>query len=189
MDILQTILGAQDGGAVRQLGSQFGLGEEQTTSALSALVPVLAAGFQRNLSDEGGIGNLISALSSGSHQQYIEDPSRLSHPSTLDDGNGILGHVLGSKDASREVAARAAAQTGISPDVMKQMLPLAASLMMGAFAQRTARTGASQMAAVGTSGGSITDMLTPLLDSNRDGSMMDDVAGMIGRFFNRTDGH
>ena len=59
MDILQTILAAQNGGAVKQLGSQFGLGEEQTTSALSALVPVLAAGFQRNLSNEGGIGNLI----------------------------------------------------------------------------------------------------------------------------------
>jgi len=188
MDILQTILGAQDGGAVRQLGSQFGLGEDQTTSALSALVPVLAAGFQRNMSNEGGIGNLISALASGSHQQYLDDPSRLAHQSTFDDGNGILGHVLGSKDASREVAARAAAQTGISPDVLKQMLPLAASLMMGAFAQRTAGAGASQMAAVGTSGsgGGLADMLTPLLDGNRDGSMMDDVAGMIGRFFNRT---
>jgi hypothetical protein len=188
MDILQTILGAQNGGAVSQLGSQFGLGEEQTTSALSALVPVLAAGFQRNLSNEGGIGNLISALASGNHQQYIDDPSRLAHPSTIDDGNAILGHVLGSKDASREVAARAAAQTGISPDVLKQMLPIAASLMMGAFAQRTAGAGASsQLATVGTSGsGGITDMLTPLLDGNRDGSMMDDVAGMIGRFFNRT---
>src|SRR5262245_51870952 len=188
MDILQTILGAQNGGAVKQLGSQFGLGEEQTTSALSALVPVLAAGFQRNLSSEGGIGNRISALSSGTHQQYVDDPSSLAHQSTLDAGTGILGHVLGSKDASREVASRAAAQTGISADVMKQMLPLAASLMMGAFAQRTAGAGSpSQLAAVGTSGGGgITDMLTPLLDGNRDGSMIDDVAGMIGRFFNRT---
>ena len=39
MNILDTIINAQDGGAVQQLGSQFGLGAEQTTSALSALLP------------------------------------------------------------------------------------------------------------------------------------------------------
>jgi len=26
-------------------------------------------------------------------------------------------------------------------------------------------------------------MLTPLMDANRDGSMLDDVTGMLGRFF------
>jgi hypothetical protein len=49
MNILEAILNSQDGAAVRQLSSQFGLGEAQTTSALSALVPALASGFQRNL--------------------------------------------------------------------------------------------------------------------------------------------
>jgi hypothetical protein len=186
MDILQTILGAQDGNTVRQLGSQVGLGDEQTTSALSALVPALAAGFQRNLASEGGIGDLVSALASGTHQQYIDDPARLAHPATLDEGNSILGHVLGSKDASRDVAAQAAAQTGINADVMKRLLPLAATLMMGAFAQRTA---GSSMAGIGSSGGGITDLLGPLLEGNSSGastSMLNDVAGMIGRFINRT---
>jgi hypothetical protein len=28
-------------------------------------------------------------------------------------------------------------------------------------------------------------MLTPVLDSNRDGSMVDDVVGMLGRFLSR----
>ena len=35
---------------------------------------------------------------------------------------------------------------------------------------------------LGGSGGGIVDMLTPLLDSNRDGSVVDDVVGMIGKF-------
>ena len=47
MNVLDAIMNAQQGGAVKQLGSQFGLGEEQTASALSALVPALAAGFQQ----------------------------------------------------------------------------------------------------------------------------------------------
>jgi hypothetical protein len=39
MNILDAIVHAQDGAAVRQLGSQTGLGQDQTTAALSALVP------------------------------------------------------------------------------------------------------------------------------------------------------
>ena len=89
---------------------------------------------------------------------------------------------------SRQVASRAAAQTGISPDLLKQMLPLAATLVMGAFSQKSGPAsggGIGSMAGMpgfSGSGGGIMDMLTPLLDSNRDGSIIDDVASMIGRF-------
>ena len=192
MNILDAIINAKGGAAVDQLGSQFGLGQDQTTAALSALVPALAAGFQKNLQSPDGVGNLMSALSKGNHQRYIDSPQSLGDHTAVQEGNGILGHVLGSKDVSRQVASRAAAQTGISPDLLKQMLPLAATLVMGAFAQKSgpASGGAGRMAGMpglsgsglSGSGGGIMDMLTPLLDQNRDGSIIDDVASMIGRF-------
>ncbi len=184
MDILDAILNAQGGGAVEQLGSQLGLGKEEATSALSALVPALASGFQRNLQGQDGLASLLSALSAGSHQRYIDDPASLNDQAAVAEGNGILGHVFGSKDVSREVASRAAAQTGLSGDVMKKMLPLAANLMMGAFAQKTSGT-SSMMAGLTGSGGGIAGMLTPLFDRDKDGSILDDVAGMIGRFLGR----
>ena len=180
MDILNEIMGAEGGAAVQQLGSQFGLGQQQTASALSALVPALAAGLQRNVQNEGGLGSLVAALSTGTHQQYINNPQSLSDPAAVNDGNGILGHVLGSKDASREVAARAAAQTGISEDVMKRMLPLAATMLMGALARRSGNA-----TTAGLRGGGLASMLGPLLDGNRDGSIAGDVAGIVGRFFNK----
>jgi len=46
---------------------------------------------------------------------------------TVQDGNGILGHIFGSKDVSREVAARASAQSGVGADVLKKLLPIGAS--------------------------------------------------------------
>jgi hypothetical protein len=181
MNILDAIVNAQGGAAVRQLGSQVGLAPDQTTAALSALVPALAAGVQRNLQSQGGLESLMSALSSGNHGQYIDNPTSLGSHSAVADGNGILGHLLGSKDVSREVASRAAAQTGVSADVLKRMLPLAATLMMGAFSKQSGNA-PSVAAGVGRSGGGIAAMLTPLLDKNRDGSIVDDVTSMIGRF-------
>jgi hypothetical protein len=175
MDILNDIINANGGAAVQQIGSQFGLGEQQTASALSALVPALAAGLQKNAATEGGLGGLIGALTGGGHQRYIENPQSLGDPTAVQAGNSILGHILGSKDVSRDVASRAAAQTGISADVMKQMLPLVATMVMGALARRS---GGSPTA---LSGGGLAGMLGSMLDSNRDGSIMDDVAGGLGK--------
>ena len=181
MNILDAIVNASDGAAARQAGAQVGLDPNQTNAALAALVPALAAGFQRNMQSQGGLESLLSALSSGNHGQYVDDPGSLTDRAAVADGNGILGHLLGSKDVSREVASRAAAQTGISPEVLKQLLPLAATLMMGAFAKQS--RGASPLTAgLGGAGGGLASMLTPLLDQNRDGSIMDDVGSMIGRF-------
>jgi hypothetical protein len=180
MNILDAIVSAQNGATVRQAGSQVGLGEEQTAAALSALVPALAQGFQRNLQG-GGLGSLGSALGSGNLQRYLEDPSALEDPAAVAEGNGILQQVLGSKDVSRQVASGAAAQTGISADVLKRLLPLAATMMMSALARRS---GQAQPGAA-TAGGGLTDMLTPFLDRNKDGSIMDDVTGMMGQFLNR----
>jgi hypothetical protein len=184
MNILDAILDAQGGGAVRQMSQQFGLSDNQTMSALSALVPALAAGVQRNTQQAGGLESLVAALSGGQHQQYMNDLPSLGNAATMADGNGILGHIFGSKDVSRQVATRAAQQTGIDAGILKQMLPLAAALMMGAMARQGAGAGAGAGLGSGLGGdpgSGLMGMLTPLLDSNRDGSMIDDVIGMLGK--------
>ena len=180
MNILETMLAAQGGGATQQLGRQFGLNDSQVSSALAALVPALAAGFQRNMSDPQGLDGLLSALGGGQHQRYVDDTNALGRAETVADGNGILGHVFGNKEVSKQVASRAAAQTGIGADILKGMLPVVAAMMMGSMSHQVSRP--SAQAGVGSSGDALLGMLTPMLDANRDGSMVDDVIGIIGRF-------
>ena len=127
----------------------------------------------------GGLEGLMTALAGGTHQRYIDDPSTLTDAATVQDGNGILGHILGSKDVSRQVAAQASAQTGIDANVLKRMLPLVATLAMGALSKQTAGGARADTAAAAPG---LLGMLTPLLDSNRDGSVADDVMGMVGKF-------
>jgi hypothetical protein len=178
MDLLQTVLNARDGTAVAELGSAFGLDQGQTAAAVGQLLPALAAGLSRNTAQPGGLEGLMAALSGGTHERYLEDPSALTGMGAMQDGNDILGHILGSKDVSRQVAARASAQTGIGADVLQKMLPLVATLAMGALAKQTAgaRAGATPVDP------GVLGMLTPLLDSNKDGSVADDVMGMLGKF-------
>jgi hypothetical protein len=182
MDLLNLLLNHGGGQAVRQLGSNFGLDENQTLSALSNLLPALGQGLARNASNQGGLDNLLGALTGGQHQRYLEDPSILSQQDSIDDGNGILGHILGSKDVSRQLAQQTSERTGIGADILKKMLPMAATLAMGALSRQTAK---NQQ----TSGNSATDGLSGILgqflDSNRDGSIMDDVLGIASRLFRK----
>jgi len=189
MNILDTLLGDQGSGATQQLGQQFGLDDTQMSSALSALVPAIAAGFQNNASNPQGLDGLMAALGTGQHQQYL-DPSALARPETAADGNGILGHIFGSKDVSRGVASQAAAQTGLDPALLKRLLPVVAAMVMARMSQHV-----SAAPAAGTSGpqgqNPLGGLLGSLLEgggaggSGGGGSLLGDVAGLLGRLSGR----
>jgi hypothetical protein len=184
MNILEAILSAQGGAAAREAGRSVGLSQDATASALSALVPALATGLQRNASQPGGLESLLGALGSGGHLRYVDDPSSLGQSDVVTDGNAILGHILGSKDASRAVANRASAQTGLGEDVLKKLLPVAATLVMGSLAkQQSSPLSAAGLGGSPGGGSGILGMLAPLVDQNRDGSVMDDILGQAGKLF------
>src|SRR6476661_9059624 len=116
MDMLGALLGANSGNAARQLGQRFGLDESQATSALSALLPAVASGVKTNAA-AGGLDGLLASAAAGGATRYAEDPGALAAPEAVDDGNGILGQIFGSKEVSRQVAQRASVQSGVSPDL------------------------------------------------------------------------
>jgi|WetSurMetagenome_2_1015567.scaffolds.fasta_scaffold548164_1 hypothetical protein len=176
--ILDMLMNAAGGGATEQIGQKFGLSPDQTNGALAQLVPAVMAGMQKNTQQEGGMGALLGALTGGNHSQYLDNPELLGQDSTVDDGNSILGHVFGSKDVSRAVANQASAQTGIGADILKQMLPIVATMVMGGLAKQNA--GSTQGMGAGASAGG--GLLGSLLDQNKDGSVADDVIGMLGKF-------
>ncbi len=188
MNMLDTLLGSQADGIVRQMGQQFGLDESQVTSAIGALLPALAAGVNHNASNPSGLDALLGALGSGQHQRYVDDLQSLGSAETIDDGNGILGHILGSKDVSRQVARQASLQSGVGADILKKMLPILAALLMGALAKGKLGGSATQpgsgLGQGSQGGGSILDMLGPLLGSGGGGggnTMVTDVIGMLGK--------
>ncbi|MEE4186431.1 MAG: DUF937 domain-containing protein, partial [Gammaproteobacteria bacterium] len=101
------------------------------------LLPALTQGLQNNLQQGGGLDALAGALQSGNHQRYLDDPASLATPAAQADGNGILGHLLGSKDVSRQLAAQVSGKTGVDAAAIKQMLPMVAALAMGALSKQT----------------------------------------------------
>lgn len=172
-NILDMLLSNNDGSTVKELAKQFDLPEAQARTAVEELIPALSRGMQKNTADNPGMEDLLEALRTGEHKRYMDEPSLLGKKETTQDGNDILGHVFGTKDVSREVANRASKKSGVSSAVLKKMLPVLATLAMGALSKGVfgGNKPATRVAPTSNSGG----ILTSLLDSDRDGSIWDDV--------------
>lgn len=174
--IMEMLMNAAGGGAVQQVGQRFGLSDDQAGSAVGHLVPALMAGLQRNASQEGGMAALLGALNNGNHAQYLDRPELLGQEATTQDGNSILGHIFGNKDGSRAVAGRVAEETGIGVDILKKMLPMVATMVMGSLSKQNATAPAHGSEAGGGS------LLSSLFDQSGGGTMADGAVGLLGRF-------
>jgi hypothetical protein len=67
---------------------------------------------------------------------------------------------------------------------MKRMLPLVATLVMGAMSRQAQPGGGSSLTGVNAAG--LLDLPGRTLDSKNDGSALDDITGMIGQVFGRS---
>jgi hypothetical protein len=86
--------------------------------------PAILGGFKKQAQAQPsgleGLGGLLGHLGGGGLLNEVLSPE----PTNLNHGNDVLGQIFGSKDVSRTVAQNAASQTGLSPDVLKKMLPM-----------------------------------------------------------------
>jgi len=170
LDLLDSVGGQQSLGS---LANNLGLDASKASDLVGALAPALMGGLQKEAKSPDGLEALKKALQSGKHQEYLSNPASMASPETVSDGNNILGHIFGSKDVSRNVAAQAAASTGIDTSLIKKALPLLATLAMGAVS-KSSNAGQSLDS-------SASDLLGGLMGG--DGIDMDDVLSLAKKFF------
>ena len=170
MNLYDMLTNAQNGQGMDQLARQFGLSQQQTQAAVEALLPAFSQGLKRNASDPYGVGSFLNAMASGSHAKYFEDAQNAFSPQGMQEGNGILGHLFGSKDLSRAVASQAAQATGLGQQTLQQMLPVIASMIMGGlFKQSTGQINpgqsqsSSQAAGFGGSGNPLQEIIEQMM--------------------------
>jgi len=178
MDLLDLLKSAGGTDSIGELGSAVGLGSADTGKLIGALAPALMRGLQKNTTSDDGLAGLKRAFETGGHDRYIDDPRLLRNDETRIDGNKILGHIFGSKDVSRNVAAHASQETGLDAGLIKKALPLLAGLAMGAMNKKS--SGGRELGDSAASGG-----LGPLgsLLGGDDGLGLDDVLGLAKKFF------
>lgn len=183
MSILETILNSGNGALVGQVANSLQVDKGKAGAAIAELLPALKQGLRQNVQQESGLTSLLSALQKGNHAQYVEQPDKLTSQDTIRDGNAILGHLLGSKDVSRRVAAEAAQKTGLDTAVLKKMLPMVAAMAMGSLSKESKSGALSSLLGGGQGASAGAGLLSSFLDRDEGGSAVSNILGMAKKFF------
>ncbi len=118
---------------IDQLARQFEISNDQAAEAMSALLPAFSQGLKRNAQTGPQAANFIQALATGRHARYADNPAEAATHKGRDEGNAILGHLFRTPDVSRAVASHAASSTSLGSSLLKKMLPVIATMVMGAI--------------------------------------------------------
>ncbi len=124
-DILHS---AQGGQAVANLGAQYGLSSADAEKAVQAMVPAFSAALQQIVA---AIAGILKELASGDHAASYA-PGQAPAPGAA--GGDALGRIFGSPQAVETVVQHASQVSGVSPDIVRSMLPAVASILIGGLA-------------------------------------------------------
>jgi hypothetical protein len=165
-------------GGLDAISRELGVSRSEAAAGAAALAPALLGGFKREVQARpnglDGLDLLLGQLGGGGLLDDVLAPQ----PTNVGLGNGVLGQIFGSKDVSRTVASDAASRTGLSPELLKRMLPMLAMLIGGYLAKR--RAAESGNAPSGGLGG-LGDILGGVLGGGaRGGQMPRDTGGGLG---------
>jgi len=191
LDLLGSDLGKT---IISGVAGSTGQDQSKTGGLLSMALPVLMKAMERNASTPQGAEGIMGAIS-GKHNGSILDNLSGLFSSGVDeevkqDGSSILGHILGDKQAGVEQVL--GQKSGMDTGAVGSVLKVAAPILMGVLGKQASSNGISS--ASGISGllgnllggasntGAVTKeqtFLEKMLDSDGDGSIIDDVAGMV----------
>jgi hypothetical protein len=119
-----------------ELAAAFAIAPPRAAAVLRAMAPEFAWYLQKNTLSRGGLADLVEALGSGHHAGYLSGGKAFADPMARADGDAILGHLLGSKHASRALGARVGRRSGVDAAKVAAMLPHLAAVTMGGLALR-----------------------------------------------------
>jgi hypothetical protein len=186
LDMLQQRLGTD---AVQQISRQLGTDHGTTESAVAAALPMLVGALAHNAQDPNQAGALANALNRDHDGSILNDVAGYLGGGATRDGSSILGHIFGGQQQSVETGLGHMA--GLDPAKAGTLLAMLAPLVMGALgkAQRDGKLdpgglagmlGAEHQQAADAAPG-VMGMLSKFLDRNHDGSVIDDIGGMLGK--------
>ena len=186
LDLLNSAVGKS---LVHGASGQTGQSKSKTSNLLTMALPMLMQAMKRNANSNEGASGIMGALKKhdGSILDNVGDLfSGNNADSVSKDGGKILGHVLGNRQENIQNAL--SQKSGIDAGSVSQILKMASPIVMGVLGKQQRQNKVDSPGGIegllgGFLGNSAVDkdqnFLESILDADGDGSVIDDVAGMV----------
>lgn len=142
MSYLDEILSSAQGGhLVANLAQRYGLTDEQMDHAVKALAPALEIALSKAAEEPALFEKLIDALASPERQAAFYRPDAALADESVDQSRAFLAELFGSPAAAGQVVQVAARESGLRPDILSQLLPVLASVLIGGLFKNVSNQG------------------------------------------------
>ncbi|HEA28376.1 MAG TPA: DUF937 domain-containing protein [Leeuwenhoekiella sp.] len=175
---------------ISSTSKETGASEEKTSSVLNMAMPLLLGAMNRNAKSPEGASSLMSALSNKHNGSILDNLGSILGGDGVDqsvkkDGEGILGHVLGGKQSM--IQQTISQKVGLDAGTVGQILKIAAPIVLGFLGKKKQENNVNEAGGLSSMLGSLLggqgdgnqNLIESLLDSNGDGSVIDDLSGMF----------
>jgi hypothetical protein len=194
--LLETLTKQIGGDTLRRIGQEIGADERQTGAATGAALSTLIGALARNSSQGEGARSLHGALAKDHDGSILDNLSGFLGKAQAGPGEGILGHVLGTKRP--RVEAGLAKSTGMETGSAGKLLTMLAPVVMGALGKQQrqekmdsgslSRYLAQERSEIERREPQATGLFGKLLDTDGDGDVdLGDLAkhgtGLLGKLF------
>jgi hypothetical protein len=187
LDLLNSDLGKT---IISGVSGSTGTDQNKTSSVLTMALPVLMQAMKRNASTPEGAEGLMGALNGKHDGSILDNLGGLFgggvNEDVKTDGDKILGHVLGNRRQGVEKII--GEKSGMDMASVGNILKVAAPILMGVLGKQKQQNNVSSSSDLtGLLGGLLggndakneQSFLESILDADGDGSVIDDVAGMV----------
>jgi hypothetical protein len=206
MNLTDLLQGQLSEDMLSQLSQQLGgVEKEKTAAAATGIMNVLVGGLAKNAAKPEGAQSLNNALERDHHESLLENMMGLLggkqeavSNQRAANGSGIINHILGDRQSG--AIDMISKMSGLDQGKTSNLMTMLAPMLMGALGQQKKQNnlGAEGIAGLLTqvvsqqkqsSGNPTMDLAMRFLDSDGDGSVMDDVANIgmkfLGNFFKK----
>jgi hypothetical protein len=193
---LEDLLGQQQGNqAVEQISHSLGANSAATNSAIQMALPMILGALAKNAQQPEGAEALASTLQKNHDGGILDNLGGFigENQQTNDNGLGILGHVFGNKQGA--VAHQVSQSSGLDIGQVAQLLITLAPIVMGYLGRQKQQQNldagglsnllSEQQQQMQSSGNPMMDMISSFMDSDKDGSSMDDIASLAANYLSR----
>lgn len=196
---LQDLLGQQQGSeATNQISQTIGANPTVTQTAIQMALPMILGSLAKNASQPQGAQDLSNALEQNHGGGILDNLSDYlgggnSNAASNDDGIGILGHIFGQNQgaAAQQVSQKSGLDLGQTAQLLITLAPIVMGYLGRQKQQQNLDAGGlsnllnGQQQQMQSSGNPIMDMVSGFMDSNHDGSAMDDIASLAANYLSR----
>ena len=175
--MMKTMLSAD---SIAQMGEKTGTSTDEVKSVLLSALPAMLNGVQGQASNRETVAGFAGALDSHALDDISDIPAFLSHVD-LEDGEKIVGHLLGGDQAAMTKAA--AEKAGLSTAATGSILGAAAPLLMSLLGQQATQAVQAQPQAQ-QSAPSGSGLLAGLVGAQQQApAQSSGLGGLLGKLF------